>query len=188
MQEAEYYNKIFQTMEHLGDVRKTDLTPHIVDETGRYHPCEGERRTPFELLSLQDLVLHHLHQRLRVTSDLAPGLVTVNYCLQPFLIENLIIPERLKDLLRDLYTRCPRHRGAYYTKNRDLREMKIYIKRGSELADYIAQNNLIPHNQREKYLYKVTLWRALREQYTRAQIIQIFPLLRSGLGRRKNFQ
>ena len=80
-------------MDHLGDVRKTNLTPHIVDETGRYHPCKGERRTSFELLTL------HLHQRLRVTSDLAPGLVTVNYCLQPFIIENLVIPERLKDLL-----------------------------------------------------------------------------------------
>ena len=176
-------------MDHLGDVRKTNLTPHIVDETGRYQPCEGERQTPFELLTLQDLVLHHLHQRLRVRSDLAPGLVTVNYCLQPFLIENLVIPERLKDLLRDLYARCPRHRGAYYTKNSDLsNKLEIYIKRGSVLADYIAQNNLIPHNRREKYLYKVTLWWALREQYTRAQIIQLFPLLRSGLGKPKNFQ
>jgi len=66
MQEAEYYNKIGQNMDHLGDVRKTNLTPHIVDETGRYQRCEGERKTPFELLTLQDLVLHHLHQRLRI--------------------------------------------------------------------------------------------------------------------------
>ena len=176
-------------MDHLGDVRKTNLTPHIVDETGRYHHCEGKRKTPFELLTLQDLVLHHLHQRLRIKSDLAPGLVTVNYCLQPFLIENLVIPELLKDLLRDLYARCPRHRGAYYQKNSDLsNKLEIYIKRGSELAYYIAQNNLLPNNKREKYLYKVTLWQALREKYTRAQIIQLCPLLRRGLGKRKNIQ
>ena len=188
MQEAEYYNKIGQNMDHLGDVRKTNLTPHIVDETGWYQRCEGERKTPFELLTLQDLVLHHLHQRLRIQSDLAPGLVTVNYCLQPFIIENLVLPEQLKDHLRDLYDRCPRHRGAYYQKNSDLSKLGVYIKKGSELAEYIAQNNLLPNNKREKYLYKVTLWQALREKYTRTHIIQLGPVLRSGLGKRKNFQ
>ena len=128
MEAAKYYNTMFQHMDHLGDVRKTNLTPHVTDETGRFQHCEGERMNPFELLTLQDLVLHHLHQRLRVQSELSNSLVTVNYCLQPFIIENLKIPETLKEILRDLYARCPRHRGAYYTKNRNFsNKMEVYI-------------------------------------------------------------
>ena len=184
MKDTEYSNKLFQNMNHIGDIRKTNLTPYIVDETRRYNYCSGERQNPFQTLSLKDLELHQLRRVLRIRSEFTSSLVTINYCLQPVLIEYLHLPEHLKQNLRDLYDKCPRHWGTYYSKNSDLsNKLEVYIKCGSALEDWIAETNLLPRNQREKYLYKVTLWMALRNQCSRAQIIKLFPLLRSGLGK-----
>ena len=119
----EYYNQIIESTVTASGA--SELEPFIPGDNGESQPCSAERKGPYKLNTLRELVLHELHKKLKLTSKLDHQVTTHNYVSQKWTLKGLPIPSVL---VKELYDQCPRHRGAYYVKVHRKLRTQVFIQ------------------------------------------------------------
>lgn len=182
----EYYNQIIEhTVTASG---ASELEPFIPGDNGESQPCPAERKGPYKINTLKELVLHELHKKLKLTIKLDHQVTTHNYGNQKWALQALPIPSVLKRELTELYDRCPRHRGAYYVKVHRKPRTQVFIKRGSTLYNLLLQEGDFSEPQLKKYFHQSTLYKTLREKWSVSQLHAMTSDLQSSIFRRNNYQ